>query len=100
MHPTELHMRQNADTLREQIRIERRKEANKDVRHQINVLILIGLDKNEAVNLALDNRIIPITEKKQVRKAFNYGCHTICNMAEELSDINRQNSSELVLEAI
>ncbi len=98
MHPMELFMRQNADTAREALREERRKTENKSVRHQINVLILMGLDKNEAVNFTLDNRIIPIIEKKQIRKAFHYGCHTICSMVEELSDINSQNSLDLVVE--
>lgn len=99
MKNIELVLRKEADTAREQIKLERRKEANKDARHQINILISIGLDRTEAVNFALDNRNIPIIEKKEIRKIFNYGCHTICGMAEELSGINRQNSPELILEA-
>lgn len=99
MHPIELMLRKEADTAREQIKLERRNEANKDARHQINVLISIGLDRNEAVNFALDNTNIPIIEKKAVRQAFHYGCHTICSMVEELSDIDSQNSLDLVLEA-
>ncbi len=100
MRYMELLMRQNADTAREALREERRKAENKSIRNQINVLILIGLDRNEAVNFALDKKIIPIIEKKEIRKAFHYGCHAICSMAEELSDIKHRNSSELVLEGI
>ncbi len=61
MHKTEVLLRQEADTAREQIQIEHRKE---------------------------------------VRQFFNYGCHTICSMNQTLSDINNQNSSDLILEAI
>ena len=63
-------LRQQSDITKEQIRIERRKEANRDARQQINDLIACGLDKNKAVNFALDNRNVSITEKKQIRKAF------------------------------
>lgn len=98
MNPIELMLRKEADTARKQIRLERRNEANKNARHQINLLISIGLDRIEAVNFALNNWDIPIIEKKSIRKSFNYGCHTICSMAEELSVIDSQNTLDLVLE--
>ena len=99
MHPIELMLRKEADTAREQIKLERRKNENKEARQQINILIASGLDRNEAVNFALDNGNIPIIEKKAVRKAFNYGCYAIYSMAEELSVIDSQNTLDLVLEA-
>ncbi len=100
MKPIELMLRKEADTAREQIKLERRKEENKETRQQITILISTGLDRIEAVNFALHDTNIPIIEKKSIRKAFNYGCHTICSMVEGLSDIHSQNSLDLVLEGI
>lgn len=100
MHQTELFMRQQADTAREQIKIERRKDNMKEARREINIYLSQGMDRNVAVNFVLDDSKIPILLKKEVRKFFQYGCHTICSMAEGLSDINHQNSLDLVVEAI
>ncbi len=96
MHPTELFMRQQADTARE----ERRKESMSEARREINIYLAQGMDRNIAVNFVLDGNKIPILLKKEVRQFFRYGCHTICSMAEVHYDIKRENSSDLVLEAI
>ncbi len=96
MHSTELFMRQQADTARQ----ERRKENMGEARREINIYLEQGMERTVAVNFVLDNNKIPILLKKEVRQFFRYGCHTICSMAEALSDINSQNSSNLVLEAI
>ncbi len=111
MHPTELHMRQQADTAREQIKLDRRskdrdtqdrrQENMKEARREINIYLAQGMDRNIAINFVLDNdNKIPILIKKQVRQEFRYGCHTIYSIAEALSDINSQNSLDLVVEAI
>lgn len=96
MHPTELFMRQQADTARE----EHRKESMREARKEINIYLAQGMDRNIAVNFVLDNNKIPILLKKEVRKPFRYGCHTICCMTGVHYDIKRENSSNLILEAI
>ncbi len=96
MYNTELKMRQEADTAREQIRIERRKEA----RREINIYLERGMERTIAVNSVLGTGKISIIDRKEVRKFFNYGCHTICSMNQTLLDIKNQNSSDLILEAI
>jgi hypothetical protein len=94
-------MRQQADTAREQQKIERRQDNMKEARTQINIYLSQGMDRNYAVNAVLDSgNKMSITDKKKTRKAFQYGCHTIYSMAEGLSDINSQNSLDLVVEAI
>ena len=101
MHPTELHMRQQADTAREAIKSERRKESMKDARREINIYLAQGMDRNVAINFVLDtDNKISIVDKKEVRKYFRYGCHTIYSMAEELSVLNSQNNLDLVVETI
>lgn len=100
MHPTELFLRKEADTARECQKAERRKESMKEARREINIYLMQGMDRNIAVNFVLDDNKIPILLKKEVRKFFRYGCHTICSMEQVLSDIKRENSSNLILEAI
>lgn len=110
MHSTELFMRQQADTAREEIQAERRKtkrntedrrsENMSEARREINIYLAQGMDRNIAVNFVLDDKKISIVDRKEVRKFFKYGCHTICSMVQELHDINHENSSNLVLEAI
>lgn len=100
MNPAELCMRQQADTAREQIRTEKRKDNMRESRREINIYLEQGMDRNIAVNFVLDENKISIMDKKEVRKFFKYGCYTICSMAGLLPDINRVNSSNLVLEAI
>jgi hypothetical protein len=96
MHSTELFLRQQADTARE----ERRKENMSEARREINIYLEQGMDRNIAVNFVLDDNKIPILLKKEVRQFFRYGCYTICCMAGVHYDINRENSSNLILEAI
>ncbi len=100
MHKTELLLRQEADTAREQIQIEHRKESMKEARREINIYLEQGMERTIAVNFVLDTGKISIIDRKEVRQFFNYGCHTICSMNQTLSDINNQNSSDLILEAI
>jgi hypothetical protein len=96
MHPTELFLRKEADTARE----ERRKESMSEARREINIYLAQGMERNVAVNFVLDNNKIPILYKKEVRQFFRYGCHAICSMAGVHYDIKQENSSNLVLEAI
>jgi hypothetical protein len=96
MHSTELFLRKEADTARE----ERRKENMSEARREINIYLAQGMDRNIAVNFVLDNNKIPILLKKEVRQFFRYGCHTICSSAAVLSDIKRENTLDLMLEAI
>jgi hypothetical protein len=111
MHSTELFLRQEADTAREAIREDRRardrntedrrKESMKEARREINIYLSQGMDRNIAINFVLDSdNKIPILYKREVRKEFRYGCHTICSIIEELSGIKCQNSLDLVVEAV
>ncbi len=80
MHSTELFMRQQADTARECIKEERRKEAMREARQEIDIYMSQGMARHIAVNSVLDEHKIPIMIKKSVRQYFRYGCHTICCM--------------------
>lgn len=100
MNSMELYIRQQADTAREEIRAERRKDNMSEARREINIYLAGGMDRNIAVNFVLGEIKIDIADKKEVRKFFKYGCHTICSMNETLHDINWENSSNLLLEAI
>ena len=77
MHPTELHMRQVADTARTH---NRRKENMSEARQEIDIYISQGMNRNVAVNFVLNGNQYPIMIKKEVRQIFRYGCHTICCM--------------------
>ncbi len=100
MHCMELLMRQNADTAREQAKLERRKDNMKHARKEISVYLSQGMDRNIAINFVLDTEKYSILVRKEVRREFEYGCHTIYSMNHALSGINGQNSSDFVLEEI
>ncbi len=103
MRKIELMLRKEADTAREQIRSERRKQANAEARHAIDKMIVCGVDRIIAVNFALHERVIDIVDRKDIRRSFEYGCHTICSMLETLYVIPHENSfseSQNLVEAI
>jgi hypothetical protein len=81
-------------------REDRRREDMRAAREEINLHLSQGMDRNIAVNFVLSGNKIAIADKKEVRKSFKYGCYTISSIAQDLHDINRENSSNLVLEAV
>ena len=92
MNLTELFLRQQADTAREKQKIERRQDNMKEARHEINIYISQGMDREIAVNFVLNDSGIAIVDKKEIRKSLRYGCYTIYSTLGSLSDINSENT--------
>jgi hypothetical protein len=100
MRPIELFLRQQADTAREQQKIERRQDNIKEARREISIYISQGMDREIAVNFVLNDIEISIVDKKEIRKSLRYGCNTIYSMIESISGINMQNNSQILIETI
>jgi hypothetical protein len=100
MKKIELVLRKEADTAREQQKIERRQDNMKEARREINIYISQGMNREIAVNFILNDVEIAIVDKKEIRKSLRYGCYTIHSINEFLSGINSENNSQILVEAI
>lgn len=100
MKSIELFLRQQADTAREQQKIERRQDNMKEARREISIYMSQGMNREIAVNFILNDVKIAIVDKKEIRKSLRYGCHTIYSINDSLSGINRENNPQILIETI
>jgi len=97
MHSTELFLRKQADTARQE---DRRKSNMAGARREIDIYISQGMERDTAVNFVLGDSVIGIVDKREIRQFFRYGCHIVCHITGTLPLFDYEKNISFSLDAV